>query len=113
MNLAEAKEESFINLPESNSFRGFCDELFKKAGIVYNAALECDYVMREKLVAAGFGVAITTNATRRQNMNEADIAYVPVLDSFAKRPIAIVWNPKHYLSRAAIDFRDYVMETEL
>lgn len=111
--LKDAKDESFINLPESNSFRGFCDQLFKKAGFVHNAALECDYVMREKLVAAGFGVAITTNASRRQNINEAEITYVPVLDDFAKRPIAIIWNPKHYLSRAAIDFRDYVMETEL
>lgn len=111
--LKDAKEESFVNLPESNSFRGFCDDLFKKAGIAYNAALECDYVMREKLVAAGFGVAITTNASRRQNMNAAGIAYIPVLDAFAKRPIAIIWNPRHYLSRAAVDFRDYVMETEL
>lgn len=111
--LRDAQNESFISLPESNSFRGFCDSLFKKAGFEYNAALECDYVMREKLVAAGFGVAITTNASRRQNMNEVGIAYIPVLDEFAKRPIAIIWNPKHYMSRAAVDFRDYVMETEL
>ena len=70
-------------------------------------------MMREKLVAAGFGVAITTNATRRQNMHEQGITYVPVLDDFAKRPIAIIWNPKHYLGKAAKDFRDFVMETEL
>lgn len=111
--LREAQNESFINLPESNSFRGFCDRLFEQAGFGYNGALECDYVMREKLVAAGFGVAITTNATRRQNMHEQGITYVPVLDDFAKRPIAIIWNPKHYLGRAAKDFRDFVMETEL
>lgn len=61
----------------------------------------------------GFGVAITTNDSRRQSMNEAGITYVPVLDAFAKRSIAIVWNPKHYLSRAAVDFRDFVMDTEL
>ncbi len=111
--LQDVKDESFINLPESNSFRGFCDRLFEKAGIAYNAALECDYVMREKLVAAGFGVAITTNASRRQNMNEEGIAYIPVLDEFARRPIAIIWNPKHYLGKAAKDFRDFVLETEL
>ena len=111
--LRETQEESFINLPESNSFRVFCDQLFVKAGLRYNAALECDYVMREKLVAAGFGVALTTNASRRLNMKEEGISYIPVLDDFAKRTIAIIWNPKHYLSRAAVDFRDYVMETEL
>ena len=110
--LRDIQNESFINLPESNSFRGFCDQLFKQAGLAYRAALECDYVMREKLVAAGFGVAITTNATRRLNKEEG-IAYIPILDTFARRPIAIIWNPKHYLSRAAVDFKDFVMETEL
>jgi len=33
------------------------------------------------------------------------------MDGFARRPIAIIWNPRHYLSRAARDFMDYVIET--
>jgi DNA-binding transcriptional LysR family regulator len=64
-------------------------------------------------VAAGFGVAITTNSSRQQNTLGEDVVYIPLLDDFAKRPIAIIWNPRHYLSKAALDFRDYVMETEL
>lgn len=111
--LHEVKDEPFINLPSNNSFRVFCDELFKKAGIQYRAELECDYSLRGKLVAAGFGVAITTNSSRQQNTLGEDVAYIPLLDGFAKRPIAIIWNPRHYLSKAALDFRDYVMETEL
>ena len=111
--LQEIKDEPFINLPSNNSFRVFCDELFKKAGIQYRAELECDYSLRGKLVAAGFGVAITTNSSRQQNTLGEDVAYIPLLDEFAKRPIAIIWNPRHYLSKAALDFRDYVMETEL
>ncbi|MBQ3252424.1 MAG: LysR family transcriptional regulator [Oscillospiraceae bacterium] len=111
--LAEVKDEPFINLPANNSFRVFCDELFKKAGIQYRAELECDYSLRGKLVAAGFGIAITTNSSRQQNTLGEDVAYIPIKDDFAKRPIAIIWNPRHYLSKAALDFRDYVMETEL
>ena len=111
--LQEVKDEPFINLPSNNSFRVFCDELFKKACIQYRAELECDYSLRGKLVAAGFGVAITTNSSRQQNTLGDDVAYIPLLDEFAKRPIAIIWNPRHYLSKAALDFRDYVMETEL
>ena len=111
--LHEVKDEDFINLPSNNSFRVCCDELFKKAGIQYKAELECDYSLRGKLVAAGFGVAITTNSSRQQNTLGDDVAYIPLLDDFAKRPIAINWNPRHYLSKAALDFRDYVMETEL
>ena len=111
--LAQIKNEPFINLPANNSFRVFCDEMFKKAGIHYRAELECDYSLRGKLVAAGFGIAITTNSSRQQNTLGEDVAYIPLLDDFAKRPIAIIWNPRHYLSKAALDFRDYVMETEL
>ena len=111
--LKDAKDEPFINLPESNSFRGFCDDLFKKAGFAYRAELECDYSLRGKLVAAGFGVAITTNSSRQQNTLGSGVVYIPIVDDFAKRPIAIIWNPRHYLSKAAVDFRDYVMETEL
>ena len=111
--LQEVKDEPFINLPSNNSFRVFCDELFKKAGIQYRAELECDYSLRGKLVAAGFGIAITTNSSRQQNTLGEDVVYIPLLDDFAKRPIAIIWNPRHYLSKAALDFRDYVMETEL
>ena len=111
--LQEVRDEPFINLPSNNSFRIFCDELFKKAGIRYKAELECDYSLRGKLVAAGFGVAITTNSSRQQNTLGEDVVYIPLLDDFAKRPIAIIWNPRHYLSKAALDFRDYVMETEL
>ena len=111
--LADAKDEPFINLPTSNSFRSYCDNLFKMAGISYHAELECDYSLRGKLVAAGFGVAITTNSSRQQNTLGAGITYVPIRDSFARRPIAIIWNPRHYMGKAAVDFRDYVMETEL
>lgn len=111
--LEDAKDEPFINLPSTNSFRSFCDDMFRKAGIQCRAELECDYALRGKLVEAGFGVAITTNSSRQQNTLGDNVVYVPIVDEFAKRPIAIIWNPRHYLGRAALDFRDYVMETEL
>lgn len=111
--LKEAKDEPFINLPSTNSFRSFCDDLFRKADIQCRAELECDYSLRGKLVAAGFGVAITTNSSRQQNTMGDNVVYIPIVDEFAKRPIAIIWNPRHYLGKAALDFRDYVMETEL
>lgn len=111
--LAQTKDETFINLPKGNSFRSFCDSMFKKAGIICHGELECDVTLRGRLVAAGFGLAITTNSSRRQNALGDGIVYIPITDSFAKRPLALIWNPRHYLSKAALDFKDYVMETEL
>ena len=111
IHLSELKDESFINLPASNGFRGFCDKMFQKAGIPYHTSVECDYTMRGKLVAAGFGIAITTDMTRQQNIMGSDIVYIPIVDDFAWRPIAIFWNPRRYLGRAAVDFRDYISKT--
>lgn len=113
IHLEEVADEPFISLPSTNSFRSFCDEMFRKAGIRCQTALECDYALRGKLVEAGFGVAITTNTSRQQSTLGDNVVYVPILDTFARRPIAIIWNPRHYLGRAALNFRDYVMETEL
>lgn len=106
--LKETRNEPFINLPESSGFRGFCDDLFQMAGVDYRAVLECDYTLRGKLVEAGYGVAITTDTSRHQQILGEDIAYIPIADSFAVRQVAIIWNPRHYLSRAALDFRDFI-----
>lgn len=106
--LKEICDEPFINLPESSGFRGFCDDLFRKAGVEYRAVLECDYTLRGKLVEAGYGVAITTDTSRIQQILGGNIVYIPIGDSIAKRQVAIIWNPRHYLSRAARDFRDFI-----
>lgn len=110
--LAEAKDESFINLPKSDAFRSFCDGMFAKAGIEYHSSLECDYTLRGSLISAGFGVAVTTHTARVTNLLGSGIVYIPIADSFARRVFAIIWNPKHVLGQAALDFRDYIIATE-
>lgn len=110
--LKETSNEPFINLPESSGFRGFCDDLFRRAGVTYKAVLECDYTLRGKLVEAGYGVAITTDTSRTQQILGGDIVYIPIADSSATRQVAIIWNPRHYLSRAARDFRDFIRKVK-
>jgi len=109
--LSDVKDESFIILPKTTCFRDYCDKLFEKAGFDCKVAAECDYTMRSKMVEAGFGVALTTSFYKRRKLHGENIAYIPIMDGFARRPIAIIWNPRHYLSRAARDFMDYVIET--
>ena len=110
--LAEAKDEAFINLPRNDAFRSFCDEMFKKAGIEYHSSLECDYTLRGSLVSSGFGVAITTQTARATNVLGSDLTYIPIADPFARRTFAIIWNPRHTLGQAALDFRAYIIASE-
>ena len=109
--LSDAKDEAFIILPKTTCFRDYCDKLFQKAGIHCKVAAECDYTMRGKMVEAGFGVALTTSFYKKGRLHGDNISYIPIADDFARRPIAIMWNPQHYLSRAARDFMDYVIKT--
>ena len=86
--------------------------MFRKAGIEYRSSLECDYTLRGSLISAGFGVAITTHTARTTNLLGPDLVYIPIADPFARRVFAIIWNPKHPLGRAALDFRDYIIASE-
>lgn len=106
--LDEIRNESFINLPTTLPFRKYCDDLFRAAGIQYHAVLECDYMLRGQLIDAGFGVALTTQSGRISGFLGECNRFIPLSDC-PPRPIAIIWNPKRYMGRAARDFRDYVL----
>ena len=106
--LADVKDERFIDLPAGSSFRVYCDALFRKAGLPHRSALECDYTLRGQLVESGFGVAITTASAMQHGILSDKNVYIPIADELARRTIAIIWNPRRYLSRAALDFKNWV-----
>ncbi len=106
--MAELKNEPFINLPLNSPFRHYCDSLFAQAGFECNAVLECDYTLRANLIEAGFGIAVTTQTAREMKFL-GNNTYILISDSFARRPMVIVWNPKRVLSRAATDFKEYLV----
>lgn len=107
--LQELQNERFINLPPNLPFRRYCDNLFERAGIQYNAVLECDYMLRGQLIEAGFGVCLTTHSGYKSNFLGSSNVYIPLDGDVPCRPIALIWNPKRYLGQAARDFRDYVL----
>lgn len=110
--LQDLRDERFINLPQNLPFRRYCDGLFRKAGIQYNAVLECDYMLRGQLIEAGFGVGLTTHSGYISNFLGGANVYIPLAEDVPRRPIAIIWNPRRYLGRAARDFREYVLSLE-
>ena len=110
--LDDIRDEHFINLPQSLPFRKYCDNLFRKAGIRYHAALECDYMLRGQLIEAGFGVALTTQSGQMSGFLGNSNHFIPLANSVPRRPIAIIWNPRRYLGQAALDFRDYVLNLD-
>ncbi len=109
--LEDIKDEPFICQGSGRPFQKFCDDIFKKAGIHYNKALECDYVMSSQLVDAGFGVRLSTYSsfTAKSGLINHNNICIPIIDDYKLRDIALIWHPRRYFSRAALDFREHVL----
>lgn len=107
--LEEIQNESFISLPAGSPWRGYCDRLFAKAGLNIHISVECDYTMRGPLIESGFGVALTSSTALQVDLLKPN-RYIRVADDYALRRMYLYWNPKHYISKAARDFREFCVD---
>ena len=107
--LEEIAPESFISLPVGTPWRDFCDRLFKKAGLSRHISVECDYTMRASLIESGFGVALTSSTAKQVDLLKPN-RYVRIDDPNALRHMFLYWNPKHFISRGAANFRSFCID---
>lgn len=104
--LHELEDEPYIDLPIGAPWRTYCAELFSRAGVNIRRVLECDASIRSALIDAEFGVALTSSSAYEVDMLKPN-CYIPIADEFAVREMALFWNPKKYMSKAANSFRDF------
>jgi len=104
--LRELENQPYIDLPVGNPWRAYCADLFDRAGVTVRRVLECDASIRSALIDAEFGVALTSSSAYEVDMLRPN-CYIPISDEFTTREMALFWNPKKYLSRAALSFRDF------
>ena len=107
----DIKDEPFICQGSKRPFQKFCDDMFKKAGINCKKVLECDYVMSSQLVDAGFGVRLSTynSFIAKSGLINHNNICIPIIDDYKPRDIALIWHPRRYFSKAALDFREHVL----
>lgn len=104
--LRELENEPYIDLPAGTPWREYCAHLFKQAGVNIRTVLECDYSLRAALIDSEFGVALTSASAYEVDMFKPN-CYIPIADDFACREMALFWNSKKYMSKAALSFRDF------
>lgn len=104
--LKEVEGEPFINLNVGTPWERYCSQLFQQAQVNVRVVVECDYTVRASLVESEFGVALTSSSAYEVDLLRPN-RYVRIADDFAQRELALFWNPKKYLSRAACEFRDF------
>ncbi|MDP4098168.1 LysR family transcriptional regulator [Paenibacillus sp. P96] len=108
VSLAELKDESFVGVKKGYHTRDLVDSVFESAGFVPKYVYEGNEPARlSAFVEAGIGIAFMPASA--MNARE-QIQYLRVEEHELVREIALLRHKSRYISRAALEFREVVLE---
>lgn len=106
--LREIEKERFIAIKKRNMLRKIIDQFFEEAGIKPNITFEGEEMHTVAgFVSAGLGVSLIPNV---RGLNEHNVCKIRVSNPICKRKIGLSWAGGRYLSPAAIQFKNYLVE---
>lgn len=109
IDLIEAKDEYFINSLGNTNFRKSCDELCEEAGFHPKSRLECDYLLRPKMLKNEDMICITTGLAIESGLfNDAHI--IKIKKPISQRHLCLFWRKGIFHSEAQIAFKNYVKD---
>ncbi|WP_338448290.1 LysR substrate-binding domain-containing protein [Niallia oryzisoli] len=110
IDLREVSDERFINLSQGYGFRDITDKFCKEAGFTPNVAIEVEESWTiQPLVELGHGISFIPNLSVLRD-SAPNTVRIKISHPDCKRTIGIAWNPNHYLSKAALEFREFSIE---
>lgn len=108
INLAEVADEPFIGYKEGHPLRTMNDEFCQKADFTPNIVCEVeDPGSIATLVSSGFGVAFIGDC---KSSEELSLIKLSIEQPVCQRTFRIAWLENRYLSKAALTFRDFLVE---
>jgi len=113
VHLAEVAHEPYIGLKPGLGLRDLTDRYCQQIGFTPNLVFESDEpTALGGLVRAGLGIAFTTERFWKSMREGAELPVkkVRIKEPRCQRIIGLVWSNKHYLSLAAKQFRQFVLE---
>ncbi|WP_310828665.1 LysR family transcriptional regulator [Paenibacillus pedocola] len=106
--LAELRDEWFVGVKRGYGTRDLTDAVCKSSGFILNYVYEGDEPSRlVSLVEAEVGIAFIPGTARD---SRASLSYLEIKDPGMVREIALLWHKSRYISRAAHDFREVVLD---
>jgi DNA-binding transcriptional LysR family regulator len=109
--LIEAANEPFISLSSRSNFREITDGFCRKAGFEPHIAFELEEVSAiQTLVEMGLGITFTLPLSLGRRASNPETVQLKITEPLCQRTFGIAWNRKHYLSQAAIHFRQFAIE---
>ncbi|EFM12180.1 transcriptional regulator, LysR family [Paenibacillus curdlanolyticus YK9] len=106
--LTELKDEWFVGVKKGFGTRDLVDDICLSAGFLPNYVYEGDEPARlSMLVEAEIGIAFIPSTAK---FAREQIRYLQVENDELVRDIALLWHKDRYISRAAQQFRDVVVQ---
>lgn len=108
VSLTELREEWFVGVKRGYGTRDLVDSVCMSEGFVPKYVYEGDEPARlSTLVEAEIGIAFIPSTARN---SQEHLKYLQVENHELIREIALLWNRNRYISRAAQEFREIVVE---
>lgn len=108
ISLTELRDECFVGVKRGYGTRDLVDSICQSAGFIPTYVYEGDEPARlSSLVEAGIGIAFIPSTARH---SWEHIKYLKVENHELVREIALLWHRNRYISRAALEFREVVVE---
>ena len=108
VSLSELRDEWFVGVKRGYGTRDLVDSVCKTVGFVPKYVYEGDEPARlSSLVEAGIGIAFIPSTAR---YSREHIHYLQLEDHQLEREIALLWHKSRYISQAALEFREVVVE---
>ncbi|BBH20195.1 LysR family transcriptional regulator [Paenibacillus baekrokdamisoli] len=108
VSLTELRDEWFVGVKRGYGTRDLVDSICKSAGFAPKYVYEGDEPARlSSLVEAEIGIAFIPSTAR---FSREHIKYLQVENHELVREIALLWHRSRYISQAALEFREVVVE---
>lgn len=110
VSFSELENEQFIALKKGYSMRDITDKLCRKNGFEPNIIFEVDEPSAMKYyVKANMGVIFTPESTLHLDQDE-QLRIIRIKDPRPYRTIGLSWSKKRFLSKAALQFKQFVID---
>ncbi len=105
IDLRRCKNERFINQETGSNLQHFISSLYKMAGFTPNVIMSCDYTLRDRMVAEGHGISITTKLAAQMS-DVQGVTYIPIAIPAETRKLGLVWRKGKVFSGSMQRFYD-------
>lgn len=110
VSLMELSNEKFILLQKGLPFRTQTDLLFQDLGFCPDIIMECDHYMRRELLNSNAGITVASSSAQFRHLYDPTICFLHIDGSRRTRDVVLTRRKNKYLTAAAKDFCDYLIE---